>query len=82
MQHVADDAGKKMRLGRQILDGRVNANDPPGGSIVGSEIADSKKIISESLSKEKNEETLYLRKSIGDDGDETKGERVNELSLT
>lgn len=82
MRHVADDAEKKW-LGRQILDGRGSANDPSGGSIVGREIADSKKLISESLSVEEDEkETPYLRKSTGGDEDETKGEQFNQLSFT
>ncbi|XP_032670620.1 uncharacterized protein LOC116843871 isoform X2 [Odontomachus brunneus] len=80
MRHVADDAEKRW-LGRQILDGRSSANDPSGGSIVGREIADSKKLISESLSVEENEKEMpYLRKSTGDD-DETK-DRENEKRLT
>lgn len=78
MRHVADDAEKKKRLGRQISDGRGSVDDSPGDSIVGREIADSKNIISGSLSrKEEEEKTPRSRKSIDDE--ETKGERVNRL---
>lgn len=80
MRHVADDAEERP-LGKQIFDGRGSANDSADGSIVGREIADSKKIISESLSREEDgEEMPYLRKSIKDD-DETKSKRFHQLFL-